>query len=146
MQKIHFSIHINAPREKVWKTMLDDATYRQWTTAFEPGSNFKGSWEEGSEINFLDSSGKMGMHSRIKTNRPQEFISIEHLGVVQDGKVDTESPFAKSWAPAFENYTFKDVDGGTEVSVDQDMEEKYVEMFNEKWPQALAKLKELAEK
>ncbi|MDQ5893468.1 MAG: hypothetical protein QG640_480, partial [Patescibacteria group bacterium] len=31
MQKIHFSIQINAPKEKVWDTMLGEATYREWT-------------------------------------------------------------------------------------------------------------------
>jgi hypothetical protein len=34
MQKIHSSILINAPREKVWHAMLDDKPYREWTKAF----------------------------------------------------------------------------------------------------------------
>ena len=43
MQKMHFSTTVNAPRKKVWDTMLEDSTYRDWTTAF----NQKGSWYEG---------------------------------------------------------------------------------------------------
>jgi uncharacterized protein YndB with AHSA1/START domain len=149
MQKIHFSIFINAPKEKVWDTMLADATYRAWTTAFHPGSYFKGDWSEGSKMLFIgpdeESGGEMGMVSRIAENRVHEFISIEHLGIYKDGVEDTESPEAKQWGPAFENYTFVERDGGTEVQVDQDMMEEYKEMFEEMWPKALQTLKELAE-
>lgn len=150
MQKIHFSILISAPREKVWDTMLSEVTYPQWTTAFNPGSYFKGSWEEGSKILFLgpnpDGTGEGGMVSRIKENRPHEFISIEHLGMVNNGVEDTTSEQAMKWAPAFENYTFAEKDGGTEVLVDMDIVDEYKTMFDEMWPNALRLLKELAEK
>jgi len=150
MQKIHFSIHINAPREKVWDTMLSDATYRQWTSAFNPGSYYKGSWEEGSKILFLgpnpDGNGEGGMVARIKENCIHEYISIEHNGVISNGVEDTTSEEARKWAPAYENYTFIDKDGGTEVSVDMDIVDEYKTMFEEMWPKALGLLKELAEK
>jgi uncharacterized protein YndB with AHSA1/START domain len=150
MQKIHFSILINAAREKVWDTMLSEATYPQWTAAFTPGSYFKGSWEAGSKILFLgpnpDGVGEGGMVSRIKENRPHEFVSIEHLGVISNGVEDTTSEEAKKWAASYENYTLVDKDGGTEVSVDIDIADEYKTMFDEMWPKALQLLKELAEK
>ena len=37
MQKLNFKIDINAPKEKVWSTMLEDKTYREWTDSFSPG-------------------------------------------------------------------------------------------------------------
>ena len=37
MPALHFTVNINAPKEKVWETLWDDATYRQWTAAFHPG-------------------------------------------------------------------------------------------------------------
>lgn len=150
MQKIHFSIFINATKEKVWDTMLTDSTYREWTTAFHPGSYFKGDWSEGSKILFIgpdeESGGEMGMVSRIAQSRLYEFVSIEHLGIYKNGIEDTESTEAKKWAPAFENYTLTEKDGGTEVHIDQDIEPDYKEMFEEMWPKALQILKELAEK
>lgn len=150
MQKIHFSIHINAPREKVWNTMLGEDSYREWSQAFSPGSYYKGGWEEGSKILFLgpnpDGSGEGGMVSRIKENRLHEFISIEHLGTVSNGIEDTTSEDAHKWAQSNENYTFIDKDGGTEVSVDMDTLDEYKTMFEEMWPKALQALKELAEK
>ncbi|MBE7551266.1 MAG: SRPBCC domain-containing protein [Anaerolineales bacterium] len=150
MQKLHFSILINAPKDKVWHSMLDDKSYREWTKAFNEGSYYKGSWEKGSKILFLgpdpNTGEEGGMVSRIAENKPYEFISIEHLGIVQNGVEDTTSEVARKWAPAFENYTFNDKDGATEVLVDIDIEDEHAQMFNEMWPGALRKLKELAEK
>lgn len=150
MKKLHFSTVIDAPKEKVWRTMLDDEPYREWTSAFMPGSYYKGDWSKGSKILFLgpdpETGKEGGMVSRIAENRPYEFISIEHLGIVQDGKEDTTSEAARQWAPAFENYTFREKDGATEVLVDMDAEDEHETMFREMWPKALQKLKELGEK
>lgn len=153
MEKIYHSIHINAPREKVWDTMFDKETYREWTKPFNPSSSFEGSmegsWEEGSEIRFIgktEEGKEEGMYSRIQENRKHEYLSIEHLGMIVDGKVDTESEEVKKWTPAFENYTFEDENGGTKVSVDMDIAQEYKEQFEKMWAEALNKLKELAEK
>lgn len=150
MQKIYFSIHINAPREKVWDIILGETSYSKWASAFSPGSYFKGSWEEGSKILFLgpnpDGTGEGGMVSRIKENRLHEFVSIEHLGIVSNGVEDTTSEDAKKWALSYENYTFVDKDGGTEVSIEMNTLDEYKTMFEEMWPKALQALKELAEK
>lgn len=148
MEKIHFSTTINADKVRVWNTMLGDDTYREWTEVFMPGSHFRGSWDEGSKIYFLapHEGGKTsGMVSRIKENRKHEYISIEHLGFVENGKEDTTSEAVKSWAGALENYTFRENDGETIVMVEMDTSEEYREMFMETWPKALQKLKELSE-
>lgn len=139
MEKIHFSIFINAPKEKVWHTMLDDATYRQWTEAFASGSHYIGNWDKGSKMLFLASEdgSTAGMVSRIAENRPYEFILIEHLGEVHDGKEDITSNRVNAWSGAHENYTFKEKDGQTEVVVDMDTVSEYKAMLEQKWPEAL---------
>lgn len=130
--------------------MLDDTTYREWTTAFSPGSYYKGSWDKGSKMLFLGPDPKTGqeggMVSRIAENKPYEFISIEHVGIIKNGVEDTTSEEAKKWAPAYENYTFREKDGATELLIDMDAEEEYTEMFNTMWAQGLEKLKEITEK
>lgn len=146
MQKIRFSTVINAPREKVWDTMLQDDTFRKWTSVFDHGSHFIGSWDKGSKILFLTEDKQEGMVSRIAENKPYEFISIKHLGIVQNGKEDTSSEAARKWTPAYENYTFQEKEGATEVLIDMDSNDEYVDMFNKTWPKALQKLKRLAEK
>ena len=150
MQKLHYAITINAPKEKVWNTMLGDKTYREWTAAFNPGGSFyKGDWSKGSKMLFIGPDPKTGeeggMVSRVVENKPYEFMSIEHYGMYKNGEEDTTSDLAKEWGIGSENYTFSEVDGGTEVQVDLDGNEQMAEMFNETWPLALQKLKTLAE-
>lgn len=148
MKTLHFSIQIDAPREKVWESMLGDKTYREWTATFMPGSHFVGSWDKNSKIQFLstDENGKLGgMTSMIADNIPQKFISIKHLGLVNDGVEDTTSDAAKEWV-GFEKYSFNDKDGKTEIVVALDTKEDFADYMNEAWPKALQKLKEIAER
>ena len=148
MEKLNFSVVIDAPKEKVWNTMLDDETYRIWTEAFCKGSHYVGDWNEGSRILFLapGENGEMsGMVSRIRESRPHEYVSIEHIGCIQDGKENTSSEEVKNWAGALENYTLRDLGGRTEVLVEMDTNDEYREMFEDTWPKALNKLKETAE-
>lgn len=150
MQKLNFSVTINASKEKVWNTMLEDATYRLWTAPFNEGSYYKGDWSKGSKIIFLgpnpETGKEGGMVSRIAENKQYEYISIEHLGIINDGVEDTTSEEVKAWAGAHENYAFNEVNGRTTVLVDMDINEEYAEMFEGMWPKALQKLKELSEK
>lgn len=148
MEKLHFSIVIKAPKERVWDTMLNDETYRKWSEPFMPGAHFVGSWSEGSKILFLapGENGESGMVSRIRENRLYEYISIEHMGVVENGREDTSSETAKAWVGAHEDYTFREINGGTEVLIDTDAADEYREMFEATWSKALQRLKELAEK
>lgn len=148
METIQFTILINTNKQKVWNVMLEDKTYRQWTTAFHEGSFYKGSWETGSEIHFLgpDEEGNLaGMYSKIKENRLYDFISIEHLGMIRNGIVDTTSEEVKKWTPAYENYTFTEKGNQTELKIEMQVDSNYKAMFEEMWPRALKILKDLSE-
>ena len=57
------------------------------------------------------------MVSVIAENRPNEFLSITHICNVSRGIDDTDSAAVKAWAPAYENYTLREVEGGTEMAV-----------------------------
>ncbi len=153
MNTLNFSIQINASRKKVWDTMLEDATYREWTAPFNPagmGSRFEGSWEKGSKIKFLGTNletGKEegGMYAEIAENKLYEFISIKHLGEIKADR--TEVPWPNPEQAGLENYTLTEKDGGTEVLVEMiNIPEEYKNMFDEAWPKALEKLKEIAER
>lgn len=151
MEKIHLTTFIGAPREKVWDVMLGDATYREWTAAFNPGSYYKGEWVTGAKILFLGPNpvtgvGEGGMVSRIAEARRPEFVSIEHLGVYGDGQEITEGPEVEGWKGAFENYTFTEKDGGTELAIDMDIKASEKDFMEGAWKDALAKLKAIAER
>lgn len=91
MQRINFSISINASKEKVWQVLWDDSTYRQWTSAFFEGSYaVTDNWKEGTKVLFL-SPGGSGMVSTVAANRANEYMSFKHLGEVKEGVEDTTS-------------------------------------------------------
>ena len=142
-----FSVSIQSPRIHVWETMISLEGYRVWTAAFMEGCYFSGSWEQGTKIQFLapDTGGGGGMTAVIAENRPYEFISIKHLGEVAGGVEDTTSEKVLAWAPAYENYSFAETSGGTEVTVSLDTLPEHETYMNETFPKALALLKNLCE-
>jgi uncharacterized protein YndB with AHSA1/START domain len=144
MKRLHFETSIDAPRKDVWKAMLEREGYRKWTAEFLEGSDYEGSWEKGEAIRFIAPDGG-GMSAVIAENRPYEFVSIKHIGFIKDGTEDTDSEDVRKWAPAFENYTLSEVGGSTKVEVDLDVSPEWEQTMAEKWPKALAKLKEISE-
>ena len=95
----------------------------------------------------VDEKGeKGGMVSRIVENIPNQFVSIQHYGLLKADNEITEGPEVEKWANGFENYTFKENNGVTDVTVDLDTTEDFTDYMNESYPKALNKLKELCEK
>ncbi len=144
MIKLEFSVSINAPVAQVWEIMIDPESYKAWTRPFCEGSYFIGSWDEGQQIRFLSPDGG-GMTSVVAENRFLEYISIKHLGFIKGGIDDTESEEVKSWAPAYENYTFTSNGNATIVDVDMDITADFEAYMLDTWPKALAVLKSLCE-
>jgi len=149
LEKLTFEISIHAPVEKVYSTMLHEHHYRTWTSAFNATSHFKGSWEAGSKILFvgMDEQGNEGgMVSRIRENIPNAFVSIEHIGILQDGKEITSGKDVDGWAGSFENYTYKKEGSNiTLLTVELDSNPEYKSYFSETYPKALEILKKLCE-
>ncbi|MCM4152528.1 ATPase [Arenibacter sp. N53] len=141
MKKEKFSVIIQAPCHKVWEILWSNRTYSKWTSIFSEGSRVETDWKEGSTALFLNSENN-GMVSRIAANKPYSFMSIEHLGYVTNGVEDKSKP---EWQGALENYTLTTMDGKTNLLVEMDITDDYLEYFSETWPRALAKVKELAE-
>jgi uncharacterized protein YndB with AHSA1/START domain len=145
VKRIQFTANIAAPVSKVFRTMLDLESYKAWTSAFTEGSYYEGTWRKGERIRFLASNGD-GMIAEIAELRPNEYISIRHLGYIHQGVEDTESESVRSWAPAYENYTFRATPEGTTLLVDQDVTDEYESFMAEIWPKALDRLKALCER
>ena len=144
MKTLHFSTNIAAQKEIVWHVLFDDQMFQRWANVFAEGSYFQGDWKEGSTVRFLTPEGN-GMVSVIEANRRHEFLSIKHLGCVNKGIDDMESHEANAWAPAFENYTLNEISGGTELVIDMDVAPGYETFFEETWPKAIGRIKELAQ-
>ena len=152
MEKIEFSQQINASARKVYETMLglsDKNTYEQWTAEFNPTSTYKGSWDKGGTIYFIgtDEEGKRGgMIAEIAENIPHEFVSIRHYGILDGDEEITSGEQVEKWSGGFENYSFYETDGMTTVKVEMNTTEDFRDYFNQAWPKALNKLKDIIEK
>lgn len=145
MKKLNFTTQINAPREAVWNILWSKETYPKWTSVFMEGSYAESDWKEGSKILFLgpdEHGGTGGMTSRIAKLVPNDTMVFEHLGEVKNGVED----FSKGWSDAFEKYFLRtSADCGTELNVELDTLDEYASYFEETFPKALVKIKELAE-
>jgi hypothetical protein len=144
MERKQFNVSINAPKEKVWNTLWDDATYREWTSVFSEGSHAKTDWKKGSKVLFLDNKNS-GMVSRIADVKENEFMSFEHLGEMRDG-VEVTDKAKHDWSGALENYTLKARDGKTDLIVDMDISSDFADYFEKTFPLALDKVKQVAER
>ena len=80
-----------------------------------------------------------------KKNRPGEYISIEYTGVVDEEEEHSSKELEEEWLGGLENYTFNEVDGSTELLIEVDVPDEYVNEFKELWPLALKDLKKLVE-
>jgi len=148
MEELSFEILIKADPLKVHRLMLEDKTYREWTSAFNPDSNYSGSWEKDSKIIFKGSDDKGntgGMVSRIDENLPGKIISIEHLGILSGDEEITSGPEVEGWKGAKEIYEFEESNRNTILRVRMDSNQEFKEYFAETWPKALAKLKSICE-
>lgn len=144
MKKIQFQLQINASRSRVWNTLWNDSTYPLWTSVFCEGTRAETDWQEGSKVLFVDGNGS-GMSSKIARFIAHEFISFQHLGMVKEGIEDFATAEAQIWSGAFENYTLRENGAGTELTVDLDVDDSFESYFQETFPKALQRLKELAE-
>ena len=151
MEKLNFEININAKASKVFDTMLgisNKSSYEQWTALFNPTSTYEGDWRKDSKMLFIgtdDKGEKGGMLSRIVEHIPNQFISIQHYGLVQQDREITEGPEVEKWANGFENYTFNEINGITTVRVELDTTAEFTDYMNQTYPNALNKLKEICE-
>jgi len=139
MKKIKFSININASKEKVWATLWNDSTYRQWTSVFAADSHAESDWQEGSEIKFVDGTGN-GMFAIIEKIIPNQQMSFKHMGEIKNG---IKAPV--DWAGAMENYFLTESNGVTELNMEMDMNEEFEKYFSETFPKAIALIKQISE-
>jgi len=145
MKKLEFKIDIAANRKKVWDTMLNPETYKEWVKASWPGSYYDGKWKQGENIKFI-APGQGGTLATIAELKPYEFVLAKHIAVInKDGTEDHNSNAAKSWIGTTESYTFIEKNGKTELRTEMNVNPEWEKMFTNDWPKAMAKLKEICE-
>jgi uncharacterized protein YndB with AHSA1/START domain len=143
---IEFTIQIQTSKQKVWETMFHPDTYLEWSNAGWKGSTFKGTWAEGERMKFISPSGE-GTLVTLVSHKPYEYSHAKHIAVLLKGDVeDFESELAKGWIGIHERYTFAEEKGVTTLKINITTTAEWEGMFNDGWPKALKKLKEICER
>ena len=145
MKHLEFKTRISADKKKVWNTMLQPETYKEWVSVSWPGSTYEGKWAKGENIKFV-SPGHGGTMATLIEQSDYDNVLAKHVAVINpDGSEDRNSAVAKGWIGITERYTFKEKKGTTELTVEIETTPEWENMFNDGWPNALAKLKEMCE-
>jgi uncharacterized protein YndB with AHSA1/START domain len=144
-KSLDYSIDINASRESVWEKMIASDTYKIWTKAFSENSQYEGQWEEGTEMKFIDPS-RGGTVVLLETVKLYEEIRAKHVAIIDaNGNVQRSNEEFAKWIGTREDYLFSENSGVTTLQVHMEAHPDYMGMFESSWPQALKRLKELAE-
>lgn len=144
METLEFKIRIKASAEKVWSVLWNDETYRKWAGVFYEGSYAVSDWNEGGKIHFLGPDGG-GMNSIIEKKIPNEYMAFKHLGEVKDFKELPLTEETKGWSGAMEIYRLTPDDEFTDLVVQVDVVEKFIDYFKDAFPKGLEIVKELSE-
>ena len=143
MKTIEFSIEINAAKECVWATLWEDATFRDWASLIDEGTYMKGIMKEGNEIQFLSSVNGYGVTSLLATLDPNEYVLFRHNA---DTKESGQQEREKEWTGGTESYSLSEKNGVTTLIVKIDVPQEQEETFRIRIPEALERIKTLAEK
>jgi uncharacterized protein YndB with AHSA1/START domain len=142
MKEMQFSIEINAGRERVWDTLWQDKTFREWADIIDPGTYMVGDLKEGNEVQFISANG-YGVTSLVEKLTPGEFLLLRHHADTQEeGKRERE----KEWTGGKESYLLSEKDGATTLTVAFDVPPELEEYFKINYPKALKRIKILAER
>jgi uncharacterized protein YndB with AHSA1/START domain len=146
IEKLHFSININATREKVWEALWDKESYQTWTAPFGEGSHYTGDLAPNGRIHFLSSEGN-GMYSDVIFFKEHALIVFKHIGVIQHHEEQEIDEKTKHWTGCFEIYRLVEINATTtELEVEVDVTDDHIEFMKKKFPVALEKVKELSER
>jgi hypothetical protein len=143
MKEIQFSIEINASKERVWATLWEDITFREWANIIDEGTYMKGVIKEGNEIQFISSVNGYGVTSLVEKLNRNEFVLFRHSA---DTKESGQQEREKEWTGGTESYSLTEKNGVTTLIVKSDVPQEQEEIFNIRIPRALERVKTLAEK
>lgn len=104
----------------------------------------EGTLQEGGEVNFFGASG-YGVTSRVEKLIPYQHVSFKQVADIKIGEGGSIERKEKQWAGGMESYELEEHDGKVTLTLTQDVPPELVEYFAEKIPQALERIKSLAE-
>lgn len=142
MDEMTFTIEINASKEKVWSTLWEDETFRDWAGLIDPGTYMRGELKEGNEVEYISAENGYGVTSLVKELIANEYLLLFHQADTQGSGEQTRD---KQWTGGKESYALSENDGITKLTTIFDVPPELEAYFNDAYPKALERVKELAE-
>jgi len=143
MKEMQFSIEIHAAKVRVWDTLWQDQTFREWAGIIDPETYLVGVLKEGNEVQFISAANGYGVTSLVEKLVASEFLLLRHRADTQEnGKRERE----KEWTGGTESYSLAEKDGTTTLTVAFDVPPELEEYFKVNYPKALERVKVLAER
>lgn len=146
IEKLHFSININATKEKVWEALWNKENYKIWTAPFGEGSYYHGDLKPNSRVHFLMPDGS-GMYSDVMFFKENALVVFKHIGGMKGCKEQELDEKTTRWTGCFEVYRLIEINANTtELEIEVDITDEHIEFMKKRFPMALEKVKELSEK
>lgn len=102
-----------------------------------------GEMKEGNEVQFISSINGYGVTSSIERLIPNKYVLLRHQA---DTKESGEQIREDEWTGGQESFSLRKNGGMTTLTVEQDVPPELVDIFEERIPKSLEKVKSLAEK
>ena len=119
--------------------------YTKWNSAFGTGNYYKTeNFLQGNKIHLLTPSGD-GMYSILEKIVKNELLVFRHLGELENFEEQPIDEKTQGWTNALESYELKSFGNETELTVQVETVEQYVDHMNKTFPLALQELKKIAE-
>ncbi len=142
MKKLQFQIEINASKEDVWATLWEDNTFRDWANIIDEGTYMVGEMVEGKTVKFISGPTGYGVTSFIDKLVLEKYVLFKHM---VDTKDNGQNERANQWTGGTESYSLEEKDGITTLTIITDAPEELEEMFKERIPKVLERIKALSE-
>ncbi len=141
INRLQFSIDINADKTEIWKALWNENSYRDWVSVFYEGSYaITDNWEEGTKVLFLNPN-QSGIYSIIVKHTPYKIMMFKHIGNVVKGKEQPIDDNAKTWSGATETYTLSEGMESNTLTVEIDVLNEHKDYMTTTFPKALEKVK-----
>lgn len=142
MPQLQFTTKIKATKQKVWETLWNDKTFRDWASIIDEGTYMEGEIIEGQTVRFISSVSGYGVTSLVEKLVSYEFVLLKHMADTKDNGKNTRE---KEWTGGTESYSLIEQDGFTTLTIKTEVPKELEKIFLESMPKALEMIRELGE-
>ncbi|MBE0601310.1 MAG: SRPBCC domain-containing protein [Firmicutes bacterium] len=143
MKPLTFSLSIQAAAHRVWQTLWEDASFRNWSSLIDEGTYMQGDLRQGQEVQFLSSVNGYGVTALVEALVPDAFVQFRYQADTQGGGQQTRE---NQWTGGTEQYILQEQKSGILLTLKMDVPPDLIQTMQSRVPKALDRIKALAER